>query len=136
MKSRIAQLAVIGMVALLMQACGSKSYSTDKTIVYKNSIYNVSQVRQLSSNGVATMPGGGTKDIMSIERREFNDLVEQNGPLAVSLVFNLDDQQIVYREGTVEKYNTFRDIKRSWERAREDIQDFLADRKDTQLELK
>ncbi|MEM1080045.1 MAG: hypothetical protein AAGH65_00535 [Pseudomonadota bacterium] len=131
-------LRVVLMVVLLIgiTACGSRQPSVaEKSIVYQGNIYNVSAVKQISSTGDVMLSSGGTRDISSIDRSDFSDIAGDDDRVDVRLVFNMDEIEIVYREGYVEGWGDFRRLKNDWEDAQDDIQDFIADRKDIQLEL-
>ncbi len=123
--------------ALVLAACGgTKVYDTTKTIVYKNSIYQVTNVKQISSKieGVTT-----DKQTITLKNRDkdyVSDLIEQNDPLFVRMAFELDDQELVYFAGDIDSLRDYNRVLSRFEDAGDDIADLMAETKTEQLKLR
>ena len=52
------------------------------------------------------------------------------------MVFEFDDQEMVYRASNVEKWNQYSKMKKSFESAGKDISNLMANKKKIQLKLK
>ena len=56
---RMIAIVVAVLTTLLLSGCGgTKVYNVDKTIVYKNSMYNVSSVKQIIANASGKLSDG------------------------------------------------------------------------------
>ena len=129
-------LAVV--IAMLATACGgTKVYTADKTVVYNDAIYNVSNVQVLTRKTEGVVTDNEVLDLSDTEKRAFNDLLEQHGgEVFVRQVFMLDEQELVYRAQNVDSWSDFNRMVKKFDDAGKDMQKFLGDGKDTQLKLK
>lgn len=132
----IAGVLMIGISTLLATGCGStKVYSSDKTLEYKGSIYNVSEVRQLSTRIEALPASGGVIDLQGYDNKQFDALVKEKGALPVRSVIALDDKEIVYQQMTVGKGRDFGKMQEAFADAYKKLTSFMADARKTQLKL-
>ena len=122
--------------AALVTGCGStKVYSPDKTVEYNGSIYNVSEVKQLSTR-LETVPASGDAiDLQGYDRKKFDTLVKEKGPLTVRSIIAMDDRDLVYEQKTLEKGSQFEDMQDELKDAYKKLASFMADARKTQLEL-
>ncbi len=129
---------ILILVALTIASCGStKVYTADKTVVYRDSIYNVSNVQVLKRKSEGVISDDQTIDLSGTEKRGFNDLLDQNGgEIFVRQAFMLDDQELVYQAQRVDSWSDYNRMVKKFEGAAKDMQKFLADAKKTQLKLK
>ena len=129
--------AVIGLLGmLLLTGCGStKIYTPDKTVEYQGSIYNVSDVKQLSTRMEGVPGSGNAVDLKGYDRKSFDALVKERGPLTVRTIIALDEKDVVYEQKKVEKGRDFERMQESLQDAYKDLTRFMADGNKTQLKL-
>ncbi|KAA9134007.1 hypothetical protein F3N42_00185 [Marinihelvus fidelis] len=134
---RFAAVLVAVLLAASLHGCGStKVYSANKTVVYRDNIYNVSDVKLFSHTSEAVFPGDSNVDLDNIEKRAFESLLEDhNDEVFVRQSFTFDDQAVVYQAQNVDSWSDFERMNRRFDDALEDLREFLADEKETQLEL-
>jgi hypothetical protein len=132
----------VSIVALLwavlnLAACGStKVYTADKTVVYQESVYNVSNVKVFTRKSYGVLADQTRVDLMNAEEQGFNELLVSSPGIEVRHVFMLDDLELVYQQGTVSSWKEFRKLDKRFDSASKDLNKFLADSKKTQLKLK
>lgn len=127
-------LLVFSMVALA--ACGgTKVYNADKTIVYRDNLYNMSNVQRIGSREEAKLPSGEVVNIRGMEKKELEALIKQNEKILVTMIIELDDREIVYLRANVDRYSEYSQMSKRFERALKDITKFMGDKKKTQLRL-
>ena len=135
--SRTLLLAVSILTVLLLTACGStKVYNNDKTIVYRETVYNVSKVRQISSNTTGKLSDDSIINLKGADRKKVEGLIKENGSLYVRMSFNLDDQEMLYRAKSVKKWSEYNGMKKDFEKAGKQITSLLGDKKKMQLKLR
>jgi hypothetical protein len=129
--------ALILIAAASLTACGStKVYTADKTIVYQNAIYNVSNVKVFKPTSEGDVGQGQTVDLIGMDKSKFNALLKAHPSIQVTQAFMLDDQEMVYQKGTVKSWSDLNKMNNRFKDAGQDITKFLADKKKTQLKLK
>lgn len=130
-------LVTILLLTITLAGCGgTRVIVAQKTIVHQDVIYNVSNVDQLRPARMLILPDGSSRDLQKLDDRARKNLFEQYETLQIRLHFLLDDTTLPYLEGRVTSTNELRQAERQFDRALERIQKFLADRKQTQLQLK
>jgi hypothetical protein len=129
--------AVIGLLGMLvLTGCGStKVYNPDKTVEYQGSIYNVSEVKQLSTRMEGVPAAGDAIDLRGYDRKRFDALVKEQGPLMVRTIIALDDKDVIYEQKKIEKGRDFERMQDSLQDAYKNLTRFMADGKKTQLKL-
>jgi hypothetical protein len=138
-KTRTAIVAAACLVlasGLLASGCGStKVYTADKTVQHRGTIYNVSEVKRLSSR-LETVPADGNPvDLTNYDSKKFDALVKEQGPTGVRSLIVLDDGELVYEQKTLEKGRDFERMQDELADAFKKVSRFMADAKKTQLEL-
>lgn len=124
------------LVALSIAACGStKVVTAQKSITYRDRLYNVSVVREVRPRRELVLPDGSTQDLERLDERSLRGLFDEYGTLRIRLVVLLDDLELIYIEGPVDGAREVRRLEDRFDAALERIQRFIADRKKTQLEL-
>ena len=130
-------LAVLMVVPLLVSCGSTKVYTADKTIVHRDSIYNVSNVRVFTVRNEAVVGDGQIVDLKGMERKAFENLLKENGgSVRVQHIFQLDDQEMVYQRTDVKSWSDLSRMNKRFNSAGKSITKFLADKKKTQLKLK
>jgi len=139
-QNRHLKILVSGLLAatiFLVSGCGgTKLYNTNKTVVYRDSIYNITNVQQIVSVVEGKASDASIIDLKGVDRKQLESHLKQHGPIFVSMKFQLDDQELVYRAQNVESWKQFKKMNKSFRGAGEDIADLLAHKKKTQVELR
>ena len=121
---------------LLLTACGStKVYNSDKTVVYRDAVYNVSKVKQITSKTTGKLADDSSVNLAGADRKQIEAYLEQ-GPMYVRMAFGLDDQEMLYRASSVTKWSEYSKMLKSFESARKQITSLMGDKKKMQLKLK
>ncbi len=133
------RLGVVAMLALALSlgGCGStKVYTADKTVVYQESVYNVSNVKVFTRKNVAIQPDGSTVNLANLDEPGFNQLLGGGSAVAVQQGFLLDDIEVLYQQADVSSWKEFKKLNKRFMSASKDLNKFLANSKKTQLKLK
>lgn len=131
----LAALATGFMLPALV-ACGStKVMTASKTIVYDESIYNVTAVRELRPVREATLADGRTQSLRGMDARALRAFFEDQGEVRVCMRFMLDETSLEYACRRIDSYRDYARLDDRFTDARADIERFLGNRKRTQLDL-
>lgn len=123
-------------MALLIACGGTKVYNVDKTITYRDSLYNMATVRQVSGREEARLENGDVVQLRNKDKKELEKFFKENPGTMVSMIVDLDDQEMVYLRMQVKNYSEYSRLKKRFDNALEDITKFMGDKKETQLKLK
>jgi hypothetical protein len=127
-------LLAICMVALI--GCGgTKVYTADKTVTYRDSIYNMSNVQKITAREEATLDSGETVNLRNKEKKELQQFFQENDEVMVSMYVDMDQADLVYLRMKVESYSEYARMKSRFDKALKDITKFMGDKKKTQLNL-
>lgn len=127
-------LLVICMVALI--GCGgTKVYTADKTITYRDSIYNMSNVQKITAREEAILDGGETVNLRNKEKKELQKFFDEHEEVMISMFVDMDREDLVYLRMNVESYSEYSRMKSRFDKALKDITKFMGDKKKTQLNL-
>jgi hypothetical protein len=127
-------LLAVGMIALA--GCGStKVYTAEKTLVYKDAIYNLSDVQQMGSRIDGQAADGSTVNMRSLDKKGVEKLLKDNPGMVVTTLVVMDDKEMVYERRQVKKYSDYSKMASRLDGAMKDITKFMADGKKTQLKL-
>ena len=130
-------LATAILAALLLTACGStKVYNNDKTVVYNGSVYNVSNARQISSNITGKLADDSVVNLKGADKKKVEGLIKENGSVYVRMAFGLDDQEMLYRAKSVDKWSDYNRMQKDFEKAGKQITSLMGDKKRMQLKLR
>jgi len=130
-------LAAAIMTMLLLAGCGStKVYNNDKTVVYNGAIYNLSTVKQINSKSMGKLSDSNTVDLKGVTKKEFEAYLEEYNSVYVRMFFDLDDQEMLYRASSVDRWKDYQKMQKSFESAGKQITSLLGDKKKMQLKLK
>ena len=128
---------LLAFIMLLMAACGgTKVYNVDKTITYRDSLYNMSTVRQVSGREEAKLESGDVVQLRNKEKKELEQFFKANPETMVTMIVDLDDQEMVYLRMQVKNYSEYSRLRKRFDNALKDITKFMGDKKETQLKLK
>lgn len=135
---RMLVLAVSVMSMLLLAGCisSSKVYNNDKNVVYRGTMYNMANVKQIRSVITGTMENDREVTLTNADRKQVEAYLDESSPMFVKMVFEFDDQELVYRANNVKSWRDFSKMKKSFESAGKDISKLMADKKKIQLKLK
>ncbi len=123
-------------MALLIGCGGTKVYNVDKTIIYRDSLYNMSTVRQVSGREEAKLENGDVVQLRNKDKKELEKFFKENPDTMVTMIVDLDDQEMIYLRMQVKNYSEYSRLKKRFESALKDITQFMGDKKATQLKLK
>jgi hypothetical protein len=130
-------LVLLALSTLLIAGCGStKVYTANKTMTYKDSLYNMSNVQRMSSRVEGTLANGEVKNMKGKDKKTVEALLKENSPLSVSMIIDMDSQELVYLRKNVSKYSEYSSMSKSLDRAMSSIGKFTANKSSTQLKLK
>ena len=133
---RIAALLLLaGIMAL--PGCGStKVYTADKTLVYRNNLYNLSNVQRLGSRVEGTLANGDKLNLDRKDKKEINKLLDEHSSVVVTTYVEMDDKEMVYQNSRIKSYSDYSKMVKNQEKAMSNIQKFMGNKKSTQLKLK
>ena len=124
------------MTILLATACGStKVYNNDKTVVYRDAVYNISKVKQINSKISGKLADDTSVNLAGVERKQIEAYLKQ-GPMYVRMAFGLDEQEMLYRASSVTKWSEYSSMLKSFNNASKQITSLMGDKKKMQLKLK
>ena len=128
---------LLAVCILSLMGCGSttKVYNTDKTILYKGDLYNMRNVQRISPQVNGKLPNGDVKDMKGMDKKAIQALLDESSPIMVSMIVEMDSQEMVYARKNVSKYSEFSSMTKSFEGAMNKINKFMANKKSTQLKL-
>jgi hypothetical protein len=130
-------LLLVAAMAVLLAGCGStKVYTADKTILYNGALYNMSTVQRVGSRIEGQMPDGSTVEMRPLDKKGVQSLLEEHPEIMVSTVVEMDQQEMVYQRVRITKYSDYNRMVNRFDDALEDITDFMANKKKTQLKLR
>ena len=135
---RILVLAVSVLSMLLLAGCisSSKVYNNDKNVVYRGTMYNMANVKQIRSVITGTMENDREVTLTNADRKQVEAYLDESSPMFVRMSFEFDEQELVYRANNVDSWRDFSKMKKSFESAGKDISKLMADKKKIQLKLK
>ena len=135
--TRLFTLLITLLLAASLVGCGStKVYTADKTIVYRGTLYNLSNVQKIGSRIEATQQDGTQVNMRTLDKNRQEQLFKDNNGVMVSMVVELDREDMVYSNARMTKYSDYKKAASRFEDALEDINKFMGDKKKTQLKLK
>ena len=140
-KSRFGRTLVLAasvLSMLLLAGCisSSKVYNNDKNVVYRGTMYNLANVKQINSAITGTLDDDKEVKLTNADRKQVEAYLDQNSSMFVKMAFVFDDQELVYRSNTVKKWSEYSKMKKSFESAGKKIGKLMADKKQIQLKLK
>ncbi len=124
------------MTILLLTACGStKVYNNDKTVVYREAVYNISKVKTITSKTTGKLADDSSVNLAGADKKKIEAYLKQ-GPMYVRMAFGLDEQEMLYRASSVTKWSEYNSMLKSFESAKKQITSLMGDKKKMQLKLK
>ena len=130
-------LATSILTLFLLTACGStKVYNNDKTVVYDGSVYNVSNAKQISSVITGKLADDNIVNLRGADRKKIEGLLKENGSIYVRMSFMLDEQEMLYRAKSVDKWSDYNRMQKDFQNANKQITSLMANKKKMQLKLR
>ena len=123
-------------MALFAGCGGTKVYTVDKTITYRDAMYNMANVQKISSREEAKLEDGTVLNLRNKDKKEVEKFFKENDEVLVSMIVDMDQQEMVYLRMNVENYSDYKRLKSRFDNALKDISKFMGDKKKTQLNLK
>jgi len=131
-------LAASVLSMLLLAGCisSSKVYNNDKNVVYRGTMYNMANVKQIKSAITGKTGSDQEINLTNADRKTVEALLDKESSVYVKMAFQFDDQEMLYRAGDVEKWSQYSKMKKSFESAGKQIGSLMANKKKIQLKLK
>jgi len=131
-------LAASVLSMLLLAGCisSSKVYNNDKNVVYRGTMYNMANVKQIKSTITGKTESSQEINLINADRKAVEALLDKESSVYVRMAFQFDDQEMLYRAGDVEKWSQYSKMKKSFESAGKNISKLMANKKQIQLKLK
>lgn len=130
-------LPVLLAFVLLATACGgTKVYEVNKTVIYRDELYNLSNVQQVRARTDGLVKSGETLDLRNVDKKQFGAYVDQHGEIGVKMYFMFDDKEMVYRAQNTDSWRDFNAMAKDFDEAGQKIAKLMKERKSTQLKLK
>ena len=131
-------LAISVLSMLLLGGCisSSKVYNNDKNVVYRGTMYNLANVKQIKSTITGTLDGDKEVNLTNADRKQVEAYLDQNSSMFVKMAFEFDDQELVYRSNSIKKWSDYSKMKNSFESAGKQIGKLMSNKKQIQLKLK
>lgn len=122
---------------LAIAGCGStKVINSQKTLAYRGSIYNVTNVLVFSSRTEAVISESETINLAGINKSDFTKSSETHNGLFVRQLLTLDQQEVIYQAKKIDSWSDYNKMNKQFTSAVQSLQKFLANPKQTQLALK
>ena len=135
--NRALTLFIFVLSAFLLSGCGgTKVYKNDKTIVYRDSVYNLSNVKKTSSTITGKLANDETVNLKGADRKQIETYLDNSGPVYVRMAFDFDDMEMLYRAQSVDRWSDYSRMKKSFDKASKDITSLMGNKKKMQLKLK
>ena len=128
--------SVLSMLLLAGCISSSKVYNNDKTVVYKGTMYNMANVKQINSTITGKLEDGKEVNLKNADRKQVEAYLDEISSMFVRMVFEFDDRDLVYRANNVEKWSDYSKMKKSFESAGNQISKLMSNKKKLQLKLK
>jgi hypothetical protein len=128
-------LIVVLILSLAGCISSTKVYQTDKTITYKGTLYNMSNVQKIDSKVMGKLPNGDEINMKGMNKKAVEALLKEDSPIMVTTALKMDDQELVYERRSVKKYSEFSKMVKNFESAGNKVSKFMAHKKQTQLKL-
>ena len=131
-------LAASVLSMLLLAGCisSSKVYNNDKNVVFRGTMYNMANVKQIKSTITGKTGSDQEINLTNADRKTVEALLDKESSVYVRMAFQFDDQEMLYRAGDVEKWSQYSKMKKSFESAGKEISKLMANKKKIQLKLK
>jgi len=123
---------------LLLAGCFSstKVYKNDKTVVYRDAIYNLSNVASIGSKISGKLSDSNNVDLKGADRKQIEAYLDEYKSIYVRMAFDFDGKEMLYRAGAVQKWSEYSKMKSSFESAGKQITKLMGNKKKRQLKLK
>ena len=130
-----AGLLMLCMIALI--GCGgTKVYTVDKTVTYRDDMYNMSTVQKISGREEAKLADGSVVNLRNKDKKAMQAYFKENGEVMISMIVDLDQQEMVYLRQKTDSYSTYSKMNSRFDGALKDITKFMGDKKKPQLNLR
>jgi len=122
---------------LVMAGCisSSRSYNADKNIVYNGAMYNMGNVKAVTSQVNGQLPDGTVVNMKPMDKKKVTALLDESSPIMVTTAFDMDGTEMTYERRSITKYSEYSKMISNFESAGKKITKFMANKKSTQLKL-
>ncbi|TDG12802.1 hypothetical protein E2F43_14665 [Seongchinamella unica] len=124
------------LMSLLVAGCGStKVYTANKSLVYRGTLYNVTDVQQIGSKVTGELATGEMISPTEMESKAIKSLLKEHDAFTLTTTFLLDDKEVVYERVNVDSYSDYTKHSKRFSSAQKKLIKFMSEAKATQLEL-
>ena len=103
-------VVMLGFCMALFVGCGgTKVYNVDKTITYRDAMYNMSNVQKISGREEARLADGTVVNLRNKDKKAVEKVFKENDEVLVSMIVDMDQQEMLYLRMNVEKYAEYKD---------------------------
>lgn len=135
-RTLILAILVISMALLAGCISSSKVYNNDKNVVYNGAMYNLANVKQIKTSISGKLSDSNTVDLKDADRKQIEAYLKEYDTIYVRMVFQFDEQEMLYRASSVDSWSAYNKMKKSLESAGNQISKLMANKKKIQLKLK
>jgi hypothetical protein len=135
-RTLILAILVISMALLAGCISSSKVYNNDKNVVYNGAMYNMANVKQIKSSISGKLSDSNTVDLKGADRKQIEAYLKEYDSIYVRMAFQFDEQEMLYRASSVERWSDYNKMKKSFDSAGNQISKLMANKKKIQLKLK
>ena len=130
--------AIFVLSVMMLTGCiaSAKVYNNDKTVTYNGATYNLGNVKQIKPRISGKLSDTNTVDLFNADKKQIEAYLKEYKPIYVRMVFDFDDQEMLYRASSVSKYSEYSKMKKSFDNAGNQINKLMANKKKLQLKLK
>ena len=134
---RLRHALIAGLALTLLAGCGgTKVYDTTKSIVYRDSIYQVTNVQTIRRSTTGVLADSSTVNMSNMDRNQVEALLKEHGSVFVRMAFDLDGQELLYRANDVSEWREYSRMKSDFDGAQKDIAKLMKEKKTAQLKLR
>lgn len=136
--SRIFVLTISVISMLLLAGCisSSKVYNNDKNVVYNGTMYNLANVKEISTTISGKLSDDNSVDLKGADRKQIEAYLKESDSIYVRMAFQFDDREMLYRASSVDRWSDYNKMRKSFESAGDKISKLMANKKQIQLKLK
>jgi hypothetical protein len=135
-RTLILAILVISMALLAGCISSSRVYNNDKNVVYNGAMYNMANVKQIKSSISGKLSDSNTVDLKGADRKQIEAYLKEYDSIYVRMAFQFDEQEMLYRASSVERWSDYNKMKKSFDSAGNQISKLMANKKKIQLKLK
>ena len=128
--------SVMSMVLLAGCISSSRVYNNDKNVVYNGTMYNLANVKEISTTISGKLSDDNTVNLKGADRKQIEAYLKESDAIYVRMAFQFDEREMLYRASSVDRWSDYNRMRKSFESAGDKISKLMANKKQIQLKLK